>query len=356
MTGIPDWQPRYPAEAVRHPVDEAAQRLLENRVASQKHAEAIIRKAVEELEREYYLENLADNTRISSNTMPELYSIGVDTATRLGIPPPTFFLDTNPAPNAATLGSNNPSVVLTSGLLDLCEADDELRFVIGHEIGHLICGHTKYRLMAEKYVMIAKLVSLLPIVGATFATLLQVGLNFWYRRSELSADRYGLLVCDHEGSAISALARLAGASRVTIGDALRVQMIEQADEFREAYLARGQAAALWDVLDGLIGKGMSLTHPWPAVRIWELENWRTTTHFKALKAGDIPLAHTERRQVSSFFNVEATSNADPMEALLQEFTGEFGKGVGDLVAKGRSFFGDVLAKGKAEAEKSKNPR
>ena len=346
-------QPSYPSDAVRHPVDEAARRLLENRITSQRHAEVIIRKAIDELEQDFYLENLADNVRISENMMSNLFRLGTDTATRLGFPAPTFFLDTNPNANASTLGSSSPSIVLTSGLLDLCVTDDELRFVIGHELGHLICGHTKYRLMAENYTMIAKLLSLAPIVGAGIAILVQVALNFWYRRSELSADRYGVLACDDEGSGIAAIARLAGASRVIDSAEFRNEMMKQASEFRDTYLARGQTAALWDVLDGLIGKGMSLSHPWPAVRTWEMEMWRGSAHFKALKAGNFSLARRERQQVPSFFNIADTENADPMDALLSELTGEFGKGIGDVLAKGRSFVGDVLAKAKAEADKAK---
>ena len=335
-------QPAFPADAVRHPVDEAARHLLENRLASQKQVEAIIRKAVAEMEQNFYLENLADNVRISENTMPHLYQLGTDTATRLGVTVPTFFLDTNPYANASTLGSSSPSIVLTSGLLDLCATDDELRFVIGHEMGHLICGHTKYRVMAEQYELIAKLLSLVPLVGSGVATLIQVALNFWYRRSELSADRYGVLACDDEGSAVTALARLAGASRVIDTAEFRGEMMNQASEFRDAYLAHSQSAALWDLFDGLVGKGTSRSHPWSAIRIWELETWPRSEHFKALKAGDVALARQERHQVPSFFIADTTGNADPMDALLSELKGELGNNVADVVDKGRSLFGDLI--------------
>lgn len=97
-----------------------------------------------------------------------------------------------------------------------------------------------------------------------------------------------------------------------------------------------------------------MTHPWPAVRVWELENWRTTAHFRALRTGDIALAHSERSRVSSFFSGDSGGVSDPVEALLREFTGEFGKGVGEFVAKGKSFFGDVLAKARAEGGQSKD--
>ena len=48
---------------------------------------------------------------------------------------------------AFAIGMEKHTIVITSGLVELLE-DDELRFVIGHELGHIKSGHMLYRTMA----------------------------------------------------------------------------------------------------------------------------------------------------------------------------------------------------------------
>ena len=55
--------------------------------------------------------------------------------------------------NAFTVGSENPIVVLNSGLIDMCE-DDEIMFIIGHELGHIKSNHMLYHMMANVINMI----------------------------------------------------------------------------------------------------------------------------------------------------------------------------------------------------------
>jgi Zn-dependent protease with chaperone function len=51
-------------------------------------------------------------------------------------------------PNAYTTGFTHPVVVVTSGLLEIVD-DEELQFILGHELGHVKCGHVLYMTMAE---------------------------------------------------------------------------------------------------------------------------------------------------------------------------------------------------------------
>lgn len=347
-------QGRYPAEVIQHPIDELAQRVLENRIASQRHVKGLIEKVATELETQFYLQNLADNIRASADLWPDLHRLFVDACTSLRVTPPSLFVDTNPVPNAFALGAAHPSIVITSGLLRLLR-EDELRFVLGHEIGHLLCGHTRYQVMAQRYEAIAALISPIPLVGPGFALLLQLALRFWYRRSELSADRFGVLSCREQASSpMSALAKLAGGSDNADGQALRNAILSQAREFRDGYLARGQVATMWDLLDGLTGSVSVLTHPWPGVRVWEIEAWLRSEHYKAVVAGEFDLARTERGRVESFFLLEgADISKDPFERLLAEFTGELGKGIGDLIERGKSLVDDVIRRaGKHEPPQS----
>jgi hypothetical protein len=87
-------------------------------------------------------------------------------------------------------------LVFTSGLLSLYEdTPDELRFIIGHELGHIKAKHTKTHLLGQ-----ALIGALIGDRGRNatfkddFVAKLSIGtLLHWYRESEYSADRAGLI-------------------------------------------------------------------------------------------------------------------------------------------------------------------
>jgi len=65
----------------------------------------------------------------------------------LEVQPPHLFIQNDPFPNAYTYGYTNPFVVVTTGLLKDFD-EDELTFILGHELGHFKCGHTLYNTVA----------------------------------------------------------------------------------------------------------------------------------------------------------------------------------------------------------------
>lgn len=85
-------------------------------------------------------------------------------------------------------------IVLTSALVEKFPTE-ELRFVLGHEIGHTIFCH--HHLPAEVLVM-----------GKSVNALERARIRGWQRSSEISADRCGLISCDSMSVAASALFRL----------------------------------------------------------------------------------------------------------------------------------------------------
>ena len=56
---------------------------------------------------------------------------------------------------------DTPFIVITSGLYDLM-THDEMRFVVGHELGHALCGHAVYRTMLMHLIRLADVVRLHP--------------------------------------------------------------------------------------------------------------------------------------------------------------------------------------------------
>ena len=58
---------------------------------------------------------------------------------------PELYVRASPMFNAYTIGMNTPIIVVDSGLVDLLDDDEEMRFLLGHELGHALSGHAVYQ-------------------------------------------------------------------------------------------------------------------------------------------------------------------------------------------------------------------
>ena len=225
---------------------------------------------------------LSDTVRIDSRQCPELYKLLVESCEILDMPVPQLFVDQRPFANAHTFGVETPIIVVFSGLLDLLD-EDEWRVVLGHELGHIKAGHVLYRQIAE---FLARL--LLNLGGRTLGLGRTLGFGLfyaffhWYRQSELTADRAGLLATQDLDTVIATEMKLAGGSR---------KLFAQMD--REAFLAQGrdyEALGSQDALFQLLKANQTLltTHPFPAVRALEIDKWGKSDEYAAILGGDYP--------------------------------------------------------------------
>ena len=209
-------------------------------------------------ERAMRLNFLASGVKVSERQFPHIHEMLRDGAYVLDMDTvPELFVTQTPLVNAMALGTNNPFIVLNSGLVDLLDAE-ELRAVIGHELGHVLSGHAVYRTMLFNLIILATRIAWMPI-GYIGLRAIIWGLEEWYRKSELSCDRAGLLAGQDVEASRRVLMKLAGGSRLA-------EM--NADAFHEQAREYDAAPDLRDSILKLL-QLQGNTHPFAVVRFAE---------------------------------------------------------------------------------------
>ena len=125
--------------------------------------------------------------RVSSRQVPRIHRIAKDCAERLNVPVPTIYVANSPIMNAYTFGTDDDSFIVVHSKLIDDFTDEELRFVIGHEMGHIQNRHVVYgtalRLLKTNASIFLRWIA--PPAEAALAA--------WARRAEITCDRAGLL-------------------------------------------------------------------------------------------------------------------------------------------------------------------
>jgi len=209
--------------------------------------------------------NMASKIKLGPNQLPEIYGVLVDVCAKLEIPFPEFYLEMDPQPNAYTCGDTNPFVVINSGIVDLLRPE-ELKGVIAHECGHILCHHVLYHMLAEFILNAGGGVASIFGVGLVTEPL-KWALTYWVRRSEFSADRVAAYVTGDADVVARTMMRLAGGgSRITASVNMD-EFMKQASEYNRFIKDSDKSSFLqnWMIKD--------LDHPYPAIRAAEVVNW-----------------------------------------------------------------------------------
>jgi Zn-dependent protease with chaperone function len=164
-----------------------------------------------------------DSIAVGPQQFPRIHQIGQDCARTLGIGTPEIFIYSSPLLSAFTYATDDisPVIVLSSGIVDAL-SDDELKFVIGHESGHIHNLHGIYNTMIEIFINpLAQVLwmatgSALPMYALQGAVILFMA--NWSRAAEVTCDRAGLICCGNVEAAQMALAKLLAGGAKKLGD------------------------------------------------------------------------------------------------------------------------------------------
>jgi Zn-dependent protease with chaperone function len=171
---------------------------------------------------------LGNAVKVSERQFSRVHTITRECSETLGIIPPQVYLVSSPHMNAGTFGTDEESfIVVHSALVDQY-TDEELRFVIGHECGHIHNSHVVYlttlhflRLVAEAYLGALVMPAMLPLMA-------------WSRRAEITSDRAGMMCSKDPLVAARALTKLVVGSKKLYEEFNLDAFLEQYEEGKES--------------------------------------------------------------------------------------------------------------------------
>lgn len=264
-------------EAYRHPLDQQASDAL-RRVPG--FEIAVTKFSRFSFERFLYNEYCASAVKVTARQCGAIHERLREACYILDVPEPALFLAQTPIANAFAFGKEEPALVLQTGLVELL-TDDELMAVIAHELGHVHCGHSVYRLMALLLVLIARYGGVQFGVGDIFSLSLQVALLEWSRKAEFSADRAAILAVQDPEIVFSSLFKLTGGSPKVFAQMDRDEYLRQADEYDRPDVSK------LDRLYKLLLESEK-THPIPVLRAREALRWGQSEEYSQILEGHYP--------------------------------------------------------------------
>ncbi|WP_424213809.1 M48 family metallopeptidase [Streptomyces sp. BI20] len=282
-------------------------------------------------ERSLRLLFLSDSVRVGPEQFPHLHEMLVDACRILDLERvPQFYVQQDPKPNAMCVGMDEPIIVVTTALVELLD-EEEMRAVIGHEVGHALSGHAVYRTILLFLTNLAVKVAWIPL-GNVAITAIVTALREWFRKSELSADRAGLLVGQDPQASMRGLMKIAGGNHL---HEMNVDaFLAQAEEYERGGDLRDSVLKILSVLPR--------THPFTTVRAAELREWSESRDHQRLMAGHYPRREEDKdtsvtdsfRQSAAHYAESVRESKDPLFKLVGDLAG----GAGDLAGSLRDRF------------------
>lgn len=228
-------------------------------------------------ERAVRLELLGSAIRADERQFPRMYRQLAEAAAVLDAPEvPELFVTADPTLNAVTIGMEKPLIVVNSALVDLL-GEEEMAFVLAHELGHALSGHAVYQTLLRRLLQLTGVLNTLPL-GGLGIRLIVAALREWSRKSELSADRAGLLATQDPAVAFRTHMILAGGGHLE--DLDTTSFFDQGREYDEA----------GDLRDSVIKMLLieNRSHPFAVVRAAELRRWVDSGEYTAVLGGTYP--------------------------------------------------------------------
>ncbi|HEU5470490.1 MAG TPA: M48 family metallopeptidase [Actinophytocola sp.] len=287
---------------------------------------------------------LGSAIRVDERQFPTLYRLRNECAETLDLDTkPNLFVYRDAQAHAEVVGIDEPIIMLSSGMVEALDTES-LRFVIGHEVGHVLSGHAVYRTMMRVLLGMQQSLSWMAI-GSIGLRAILLALHEWYRKAELSCDRAGLLCGQDPAAALRAHVMMAGGTAT--GEIDVPSFLKQAEEYE----------AVDDIRDSIhkLRYITWMTHPLAVVRAAQLQKWAASEEYRAILAGEYPRREDDTPHTTWSEDLKAAAKSyrdswsesnDPLVKILSDV----GESLGDAAGRVFSRFGGRGSEGGSDEQ------
>ena len=293
--------------------------------------EAVLRKIKTSSSDAYWRSSMEGHSlKVQKDLLPDFYGLCQEVKAKLHFDEPVdFYITGDSSVNAFSVAAEDegePNIVNVNSALFSLMSEDELRFVIGHELGHLINKDTR----------LTRLIQFVFPPETAIPVSLKYKIRLHNQLAELVADRYGLMATNDLGVCVTAFFKLA--SGLDLGK-MNVSI--------EALITDNSRRLEYFLKD----KGFSRsTHPVNPIRVQALNLFATCKTQKALNEGMdelisilLKVGDSELDEYTALFIVSAgviVANVDG--ALNKEEYDRIVETLSDLKIFPREFIDQVL--------------
>ena len=208
--------------------------------------------------------------------------------------------------------------------------------VMLHEIGHIMSGHVLYKTLLWFLLNIAAIAIRIPVAQIVLLGVL-MALREWDRKSELSADRAGLLVVQNPEISKTVLMKLAGGKHL---DEMDLQEFhKQAEEYESG----------GDVLDGIykILNVLGQSHPFPVLRLKSIDDWANDGSYQTILGGEYTKRDDKEENFAQDFSEASKQYQEDLKGSqdpLAQTVSNIGEGLENAGKEAIKFFGSIFGR------------
>ena len=255
--------------------------------------------------------------KLARDLLPELYKPFKDVCEALEFSEPVeFYISNAPDFNASAASSQEegePHLVnMNSGLVNALD-EDELRFVIGHELGHIISKNIDIKGVIEHVFPHYQGIPLL----------LYNKISLWDKLSELTADRYGLIACGDPNKCVSAFFKMSSGLSLTRYHLNLETFLEENEKLLESFKKENTINVA--------------SHPMNPIRIKALQHFSKSEVYRSIKENtaveEDPQLISSMEELTSLLLVIRNSELDQHRSMFIASAGLVMAGIDERMSR-----------------------